>query len=185
MAKRIGSLGRLLRRHQGEGGVGEEGSLSVRRYKDRPEPLGIIVMEMTGGRTLSTGIPVWKAIPAVLVGFCLQAAVAWNTSVNVQGSGFTLSLCLERRRLPPLPMRPGHPHALSPARQDARATHAHAAAVLSLPLVYPALPSSALLCPAVLLLVSLPPVRWAAGAGSYTVPDCIAVGCHRVARLRR
>lgn len=57
-----------------------------------PKPLGIIVMEMTGGRTLSTGIPVWKAIPAVLVGFCLQAAVAWNTSVNVQASGFTLSL---------------------------------------------------------------------------------------------
>lgn len=77
-----------------------------------PKPLGIIVMEMTGGRTLSTGIPVWKAIPAVLVGFCLQAAVAWNTSVNVQGSGFTLSLCLERQRLPPA-MHPGHPHAFS------------------------------------------------------------------------
>lgn len=183
MAKRIDSLGRLLRRHQGEGGVGEEGSLLVRRYKDRPEPLGIIVMEMTGGRTLSTGIPVWKAIPAVLVGFCLQAAVAWNTSVNVQGSGFTLSLCLERRRLPPFPCTLDIPmHSLQHARTPGQHTHTQLLCSVCSAL---GLPSSALLCPAVLLLVSLPPVRWAAGAGSYTVPDCIAVGCHRVARLRR
>lgn len=184
--------GSIIRGHQGKkgGGVGKKGSLSVRRYV----PTYLLQAQATSnyryGDDRGTHVidrhPSLEGDPCRSGGFCLQAAVAWNTSVNVQGSGFTLSLCLDNdSRLPcildiptqfstkqlPLPIRS---QILSRTSRTSGRTSRLARAVV---------PCSAVLLqhyssPSMMMLLLL-------GAGSYTVADCMAVGCHRVARLRR